>query len=705
MELNTTRELARIAAILHLVSEQSDSLNDLADIQAFRDLDDSLQEVLDEAVGRDLVPKDPLAVVRQDWLRLVEWNNHVQGFLRSAKELGSQLDEHFASSAIGTKKQKNKKDDWKPTREELEKMRSALEVAPHDLRLALEKARDKRVTDDWEKGKPYSELVEVADAMGWEETLELSDSPVESTSGVSPRELPLIVSSLAVDESSPSLNDKLNLLALRLERTNQLLDEHASHSIALNEIQNLIEAGEIESARRNFNQLSPLFSDLSYSEAGNQLKKRETRLASISQLLKSSSERIESLAERIKAFVFIPPIGLSNNSKSAIDEAQKVIEQANNLEEEGRSNEWNERLHASTSELKTTVQEFQSTSMRRVRQRVIFLSGFWFMIFLSVSVGVVNWNKQQNEQKRLAAEAEAEVEAAAKAKAEAAAKAKAEVEAAAKAKAEAAAKAKAEVEAAAKAKAELEAAAKAKAKAEFFTKLNMEMIPIPAGTFVMGSPPDEDGRFPDEDLQTTVTITKPFWLGKTEVTQSQWKAVMGNNPSLFTGDDLPVVNVDWHDAVAFCEKLNEMKRDTLPAGYRYTLPTEAQWEYACRAGTTTRFYHGDDPDYIELEKYAWYRNNSSRKIHPFGGKLPNGWVLYDMYGNVLEWCLDWKGDFTGGSVSDPQGPQSGTYRVLRSGCMLDLARRCRSALRTWFRPDDSGSYLGFRVALSSVPSE
>ena len=235
--------------------------------------------------------------------------------------------------------------------------------------------------------------------------------------------------------------------------------------------------------------------------------------------------------------------------------------------------------------------------------------------------------------------------------------------------------------------------------------LNLEMMPIPAGIFVMGSPNVEEGRLDVEGPQTTVTITKPFWLGKTEVTQSQWKTVMDNNSSDFTGDNLPMVNVDWHDAVVFCEKLNNRKRDTLPAGYRYTLPTEAQWEYACRAGTTTRFYYGDDPGYIELEKYAWYRNNSSRKIHAVGGKLPNGWGLYDMYGNVLEWCLDWKGDFTGGSVSDPQGPQSSTYRVLRGGCMLDLARRCRSALRTWFRPGDSGSYAGFRVALSPIPSE
>jgi formylglycine-generating enzyme required for sulfatase activity len=238
--------------------------------------------------------------------------------------------------------------------------------------------------------------------------------------------------------------------------------------------------------------------------------------------------------------------------------------------------------------------------------------------------------------------------------------------------------------------------------------LNFEMMPIPAGTFVMGSPDDEKDRDVggNEGPQTTVTITKPFWLGKTEVTQAQWKAVMGNNPSYHTGDDLPVEMISWSDAAAFCQKLNEMARDTLPAGYHYTLPTEAQWEYACRAGTTTRFYYGDDPGYNQLEKYAWYGVNNSGKTHPVGGKLPNDWGLHDMHGNVWEWCLDFKGDYYGGRVTDPQGSQSGTDRVFRGGGWNDVAKYCRSAFRNGRRPHGSNSSdLGFRVALSSVPSE
>jgi len=204
------------------------------------------------------------------------------------------------------------------------------------------------------------------------------------------------------------------------------------------------------------------------------------------------------------------------------------------------------------------------------------------MIFLSVSVGVVKWQEhQQNERQRLAAEAAAELEAIVAADAEAGSKLK-----------------------------------------KFSNKFDREMVIIPPGTFLMGSPSNEQDRSSAEGPQTKVIISKSFGLCKTEVTQSQWKAVMGNNPSHFKGYNLPVEQVSWNDAAAFCEKLNELKRDTLPAGYRYTLPTEAQWEYACRAGTTTRFSYGNDTGYSQLGSYAWYNDNSSSKTHPVGKNYP-----------------------------------------------------------------------------------
>ena len=237
------------------------------------------------------------------------------------------------------------------------------------------------------------------------------------------------------------------------------------------------------------------------------------------------------------------------------------------------------------------------------------------------------------------------------------------------------------------------------------SELELEMMPIPAGKFVMGSPAGEKDRDDDEGPQTTVTISKPFWLGKTEVTQAQWKTVMGSDPSYWKGNYLPVESVTWFDAVAFCEKLNEMKSGSLFAGYRYTLPTEAQWEYACRAGTSTRFYYGDDADYSQLEKYAWYAGNCPSKTHTVGARAPNNWGLHDMHGNVWEWCLDWSGDYTGGSVSDPPGPSSGQDRVIRGGGWNFRADYSRSAYRNYYWTDAPYDSLGFRIALSPVHVE
>lgn len=246
------------------------------------------------------------------------------------------------------------------------------------------------------------------------------------------------------------------------------------------------------------------------------------------------------------------------------------------------------------------------------------------------------------------------------------------------------------------------------------SELDMKLMPIPAGTFVMGSPITEDGRQNDEGPLTTVTISKPFWMGETEVTQGQWQAVMESNPSFFKGNDrLPVERVNWRDVVEYCEKLNELYGDSLPLGYHYTLPTEAQWEYACRAGTQTRFYYGDDPGYRQLKQYAWYGAVSGSKTHPVGEKLPNEWGLYDMHGNVMEWCLDWHSNsYPGGSVIDPHGPESGWARVYRGGSRGSITWDCRSAFRfRWWPEFDllgpgwTGGTLGFRVALSTIPSE
>ena len=203
-----------------------------------------------------------------------------------------------------------------------------------------------------------------------------------------------------------------------------------------------------------------------------------------------------------------------------------------------------------------------------------------------------------------------------------------------------------------------------------------------------------------------VTLTKRFYLGKYPVTQKEYRAVMGDNPSKIEGDDLPVECVSWDDAKAFCRKLNDLKRNELPAGYRFDLPTEAQWEYACRAGTTTALNNGrnltGEYSCSNLNEVAWYGTNSGGRIRPVGQKKANAWGLYDMHGNVWEWCRDCYGKYTG-DVTDPVGPSSGSGRVLRGGSWNYYALSCRSAYRFCGRsPYFCIGDLGFRVALVPV---
>jgi len=192
-----------------------------------------------------------------------------------------------------------------------------------------------------------------------------------------------------------------------------------------------------------------------------------------------------------------------------------------------------------------------------------------------------------------------------------------------------------------------------------------------------------------------VRITRPFYLGVTQVAQEQYQRVMGNNPSKFQGDPKrPVEQVSWDDAVEFCRRLSELEH----GGKRYQLPTEAQWEYACRAGSITRYWFGDDGS--QLGDYAWYEANSESKTHPVGQKRSNAWGLCE-YGNVWEWCQDWydKNYYAKSPTDDPTGPPDGSQRVLRGGSWFDPARICRSAFRRNFEPGNRHGTIGFRVSL------
>jgi formylglycine-generating enzyme required for sulfatase activity/serine/threonine protein kinase len=233
--------------------------------------------------------------------------------------------------------------------------------------------------------------------------------------------------------------------------------------------------------------------------------------------------------------------------------------------------------------------------------------------------------------------------------------------------------------------------------------VKVELVWIRPGEFRMGSPGNEAGRFNDEGPQTSVRLTRGFWLGKYPVTQGQWQALMGNNPSHFkqSGLNAPVEQVSWTEAMEFARRLTERERAAgrLPEGYVYTLPSEAQWEYACRAGTTTRFNLGNSDS--DLGRAGWFRGNAQGRTHAVGQKTPNAWGLYDMHGNVFEWTRSWFGNYPGGSVVDYEGPSSGSGRVSRGGSWLNNARVCRSANRYDWGPELRN--VGFRLALSSVP--
>ena len=207
--------------------------------------------------------------------------------------------------------------------------------------------------------------------------------------------------------------------------------------------------------------------------------------------------------------------------------------------------------------------------------------------------------------------------------------------------------------------------------------LKMDFVLIQSGSFTMGSEKGDDEKPPHK-----VTLTKPFYMGVYEVTQAQWKAVMGDNPSYFKGDDLPVERVSWEDCQKFVVKLKEK----LGEGFTCRLPTEAEWEYACRAGSNTAYCFGDEE--AGLGQYAWYGENSDKRTHPVGQKKPNAWGLYDMHGNVWEWCQDWFDSAYYGTSTDqdPKGPSSGSARVLRGGSWLLDAVGARSALRCRIDP-------------------
>ena len=230
----------------------------------------------------------------------------------------------------------------------------------------------------------------------------------------------------------------------------------------------------------------------------------------------------------------------------------------------------------------------------------------------------------------------------------------------------------------------------------------MEFVLIKPGTLMMGSSADEPGRDNDE-TQHSVTLTKKFYIQTTEVTQEQWRKAMKSNPSYFknSGKNCPIESVSFDDCQEFIRKLNKQENTN-----KYRLPTEAEWEYACRAGSKTAFTNGDitKKDFVHnanLDQIGWYSANSGRMTHPVGQKKPNKWGLYDMHGNVWEWCQDRYGRYPYQYLVDPEGPSSGARRVFKGGSWLNDAVQCRSANRFRDIPSFKSRYLGFRLVMTA----
>lgn len=241
-------------------------------------------------------------------------------------------------------------------------------------------------------------------------------------------------------------------------------------------------------------------------------------------------------------------------------------------------------------------------------------------------------------------------------------------------------------------------------------ELNLELVKCPAGSFMMGSPENELGRHDDETLHKVI-LSKPFYIGKYEVTKIQYETIVYGKPDSFYKRYFkhPVTYVTWKNAKDFCDKLNIKYKDLLPKGYIFDLPTEAQWEYACRAGTTTALNNGKEiksiwGDGTNIDEIAWNNHISRYATQDVGQKKPNAWGIYDMHGNVWEWCRDWYGEYTEKEVTDPLGPISGPGRVCRGGSCNNNSLGSRSAIRGCIDSsrDKGDEDTGFRVALVPV---
>jgi formylglycine-generating enzyme required for sulfatase activity len=685
------RELARIQSLLHVLKTQRDTLSELSDIQAFRGLEESYRDDLEEAQKRGLVASDPVADVRSDWLRLVSWSNRIQLALRAADNLGNDLDTLGPKpDKESGKKKKKMEEEWLPSLSDLQQLKMALEGAPRVLVDAIERGCRELQPGDWSSGRPYGELAEVADAMEWTEKLELAESPGPWAHGIGLRDRHLVASRLAVEGSSPMVERRQRSLKDRLAHVVELIERHSKHAATLDDVGRLTDAGQVETARRLIGTLQATFGDLDYSAREQQLAQLEKQLKSQSEKIAETKKELQELGREAGGFFAFPPIGLMRRGSVAQGTAEKVTAETAQIGKVGGNSEVDRMVSGWTTGLKSDLDSLQTLWMSRVRRWILGTTVFWLLFLVAGGVTFQQVRAgQERERQRVVAEAKAAEErtlAEARVKAETEERERQRLVAEAKVKVEAA-----ETAFASKLGLSKPFVAGARGQAGDFA-----VRWVPSGRFTLGSPLIEPGRDSDE-VQYEVVLTRGFFLGETECTQGQWEKVMGGNPSHFRGSERPVEQVSWEEAVEYCRKLTAKQRvdGILPFGWEWRLPTEAEWEYAARAGTTGARYG-------ELDAIAWWSGNSGNQTHPASQKAANAWGLHDMMGNVWEWCSDWSGDYLTGSVTNPTGPSSGSFRVDRGGSWYNGAGNARSAYRSRDVPGFRSRFLGFRPVLSSV---
>ena len=471
-------------------------------------------------------------------------------------------------------------------------------------------------------------------------------------------------------------------------------EERERHQSILAQVRELVANGYLKEASELYEGLKKRLSGLDYQGVELALNQALSQVTRMESGVKEAIWVLQDAASGSRGFVVFPPFAHRHKCRSACGVAATAMAEAVQYltAKGGPSGEALGELLETARELDQQVGYAAARAGRLVR----VLGGVWLALIVVGAAMAVGWQAQQERQRqRVVAEAKAAEE-----KALAEMKAKAEQEE--KERQRLAVIAEQErLRWVAEMKAKTEAAKARMVSGGAFQAgkqldLGLAVQWIPAGRFTMGSPGSEEGRDSDE-TQHEVVLSQGFFMAETECTQGQWEMVMGSNPSGSKGANRPVEQVSWSDAVEYCRKLTVKQRaeGMLPVGWAWRLPTEAEWEYAARVGTT-----GVRPR--ELDSIAWYSGNSGSETHAVGGKQANALGLYDMMGNVWEWCSDWSEGYPTGSVTDPKGPSSGSGRVFRGGSWSNDARYVRSAYRNRNGPGFRSFNLGFRPVLSSV---